>query len=214
MAVLAAILLSIACVSASATNNVADLTVSYRYCPVHYYKITYDDGPWYWLVIEPASDKTSLAFMRWSDPDADDVLNELSVTKKLGTEMQVGLIQDTWDKSSHDSTSLMLDWSNSRFGIGAIAPLHSHTDDKTNLSCRVNLGEQFTAYLTLPTSGDDPELYGLGFYPEGACLDLAYGGRTWFFRASKGIDKYRPELRLKFTRKENFIGIGIGYCPD
>lgn len=192
--------------------NPADLTSDSRYCPVHYYKAVYDDGPWYLLAIEPIGDSASASLLDWHSKDDTLIQREVILTKQFPSKsptLESALIADFWNKDGKETStqSLMLDVSSGHYGLGLIVPFQNN--EKPQAGPRVQLGA-FTAFLTVVQKSS--ALSGLSYCKKGARLDLAYGSGTWFFRASKPIGNVIPEIRTKFTATESFIGFGIAYC--
>jgi len=205
---LAAIMLLLALPVWSA--NVADLTSDTRLCPVPYYKTVYDDGPWYGAGIEPIGKDMSLLAMNWNSKDSVDRLYELALTRRLKKGVDVAYIYEWWQGTScTQKGSVMLDLSRDNVGLGIIAPLQN---GHVKFGPRLTAGH-FTGYMTLE-DGCRPARGISYFGKKGLELDLAYMGETWYFRASKPVGKFIPELRTRFTKEENFVGFGLAYCPN
>jgi len=209
MALMAAILLLLS-TSAVWSANPADLTSDFRWCPISYYKVVWDEGPWYLLAIEPVEgESASASLYQWRAKDDSESVMELTLSQQITANWQVALIADDWRKSE-DAASLMLDWSNDQLGIGLIAPLDA--DSPLQIGPRA-YWSNFEAYFSLTESGSSA-LYGVSYCHPSVGLDFAYSDEVSFFRASAPVGKFIPELRTKFTKDENFVGFGLAYLPS
>lgn len=191
-------------------SNPADATADFRYCPVEFYKVAWDDGPYWFLAIEPLGNDTALTLFNWNSEGCDEQLYEVALTKRYPEKgLEVAAIADA-NKGERDTLRLMLDWSQGRFGIGAVVPADSR--DPLKVGARYTTGK-LTWYLSGTEAGTSPTAVGVSYCEKGAKLELARSGETWFFRASKPAGKLIPELRIKFTEEESFVGFGLAFCP-
>lgn len=190
--------------------NVADLTSDTRVCPIRYYKAVYDDGPNYLLGIQPIGENASLLAMNWNSQGFHTRQYEIALSVQISKGVQTALIADQFDIEGETTSkqSLMLDISKGKFGLGVIAPLQ---DGKVKFGPRLSVGN-VTGYMTV-VEGSRPAR-GVSYFNKGLELDLAYMGETWYFRASKSVGKFIPELRTRFTDEETYIGFGLAFCPD
>lgn len=193
-------------------NNPADLTCSYRVCPVRFVKGIYDAGPWSAMVVQPIGDRSSALLWSWNSEDGKTGLVEASVTTKLTDLVQVGFVHDDWH-GADDNDSAMLDLSVKGAGLGILVPVGEHTD-KILLGPRASAGN-FTGYATIAESASP--LFGLNWSKDRLSLDATVGSNdSWWFRASRpfchGKETIIPELRLRGSKGETHIGFGVGMC--
>lgn len=171
---------------------------------------TYDGGPWYFLALEPIHENLTLTLFNWNSEQGKDRLYEVALTKRFPAQgFEFALVGDSW-KGDRDRASLMLDWSNRRFGIGAIIPANSR--DSWKLGTRAYLGN-FELYLAM-YEPDSPPLYGVSLKRWGTRYEFAWGRDCLHFRASRRYGHFTPELRTRQVEGETFIGFGLGYSPE
>lgn len=136
---------------------------------------------------------------------------ELSLTKRFPESgVQVAGIVDNWDGGS-DNTKLMVDWARGPVAIGTLVPVSGDTPIK--VGPRLTIGN-VTSFATLAESGCEPTKYGASYIAKGAKLEVAYGGETWYFRASKRNGHVTTELRTRFAETESFVGFSLTYYPQ
>ena len=195
-------------------NNYADLTSSYRVCPVRYSKIIYDAGPWSAFTIQPIGKRSSGLVWSWHSEDNSKEFLETVISTRLTKGVDVGLIRDNW-KGSDDTTSAMVDISKpGTGGIGIVAPFGENASEPM-FGPSLNLGKSIVSYALIQR-GAKPYL-GLGWYLKSVSLDATVGpDHTWWFRVSHpfchGKTTIIPELRLRGSEGESHIGLGVGMC--
>lgn len=194
--------------------NPADVTSDYRLFPEHYFKVAYDGGPRWMLFNLPLEDDLALSIQAWQNEESTMRKYNLWLVKEFSPYLDAGLnLEGAWSGGTFTPRSnIGIDLHNENLGFGLIVPLQS--DESIKIGPRVKI-DDFTAYLTLPFSGETNPVLGLGYKKEGWGIDLAYGGdETWWLRGSKGFEtsfgKVTPELRLKFTEDDTVFGLGIG----
>lgn len=202
-------LMAIASVSISVqAANPADLTADFRAFPGYYSKLAYDAGPWFALQIVPLGKSASLTMCRWQSENGQLVQNEVAISSRLNKSVDVALNVEKW-QGGRDATDVVLDLHQGKLGLGVHLPLLG--DDTVKLGPRIGFGN-FTAYATVPLDGG-PRLYGLTHTKHDLEVDVAFGNQTTFARASYWRGNVVPELRLKFTHEETFIGFALAYYP-
>jgi hypothetical protein len=206
--VLIVIAMMVIVTSAAFAANPADLTADYRTYPFVYSKAAYDGGPWYALQILPVGKKASLTLNRWADDTNGLVQNEAILSCSAAPKLDVALSVEKWQGGA-DATDVVFDLHQGKLGLGVHIPLLG--DDVVKLGPRVSFGN-FTAYSTFPLDGG-PRLYGLTHTKHDLEVDVAFGNQTTFVRASYWKRNLVPELRLKFTHEETFVGFALVYYP-
>lgn len=193
-------------------NNPADLTCSYRVCPVRFVKGIFDAGPWSAMAVQPIGDRSSGLLWSWNSEDGKTSFVEASVSTKLAPGVEIGFVHDDWHGGNKDNNSAMLDLSAKGFGLGVLMPV-GESGNEILLGPRVSAGS-FVGYATI-VDGAKP-LFGIGRYKNGLSLDLTAGKSQWWFRASRPICHGKttiiPELRVRGSEEELHIGFGIGMC--
>lgn len=195
-----------------AANNYADVTGSYRVCPIQFVKTIYDAGPWSVFAIQKIGDKSSGMIWSWHSEDNSKEFLETVLSTHVAQGVDAALIRDDW-RGADDTTSAMIDVSKSDFGgIGVVVPFGENAT-AAKFGPSLNMGKNLVGYAQLQ-SGAKPYL-GLGWYPKGANLDLTIGpDHSWWFRASRpfshGKETIIPELRLRGSEGEVHIGFAIG----
>jgi len=195
-------------------GNPADLTDSYRFYEGQFYKLTYDGGPkWAWATL-PIDKDVSVSFYNWEDKEGTDRLFQLIVAKRFTPWLDVAFSNEgEWvNKEFTTRQKIAVDLHNKNLGMGIIIPMQP--EEEIQVSPRIKIND-FVAYATF--SEDSDPLYGLSYCKKGMRIDVACGKGVTFVRASKCFETkwgtIIPELRTKFTDKENFYGLGIGFCP-
>ena len=188
--------------------NPADLTADYRTYPFYYSKVAYDGGPWFALQIVPVGKYASLTLSRWADDTNGLVQNEAILSCSATPKLDIALSVEKWQGGS-DATDVVFDLHQGKLGLGVHLPLLG--DDTVKFGPRIGFATH-TAYTTLPLNGG-PRLYGLTHQKNDLEIDVAYGNGTSFLRASYWKRNLVPELRLKFTHEETFIGFALVYYP-
>lgn len=183
--------------------------------PAEYYKFVYDGGPQWIFGGWPLRNDVSFAVYGWRNEEDTVREAELTIAKKFFDFLDCGLIiKGEWSgKEFTPEQSFMFDLHNEILGLGIILPFQS--DEKIKVGPRLRLGS-LTTYLTLTQEKD--YLVGASYDMNGLKIELAYRcfeqQDIWYFRTSKGFKtnfgKIIPELRLKFTPEEEFVGVGIG----
>jgi hypothetical protein len=209
--IFAAIVLLTITSAAFAANNFADLTSSYRVCPVRYVKAIYDAGPWSAFTIQKIGDRSSGLLWNWHSEDNSKEFIESVFSTKLAKGVDAAIIHDSW-RGAEDHSFAMIDVSKGWNGIGVLAPIDG---GKARLGPRVDLGGGFVGFATL--GQELKPFYGLGYYKGKTSLDGTIGSSdSWWLRAScsitKGSKTYVPELRLRGAEGEAHIGFALGIC--
>ncbi len=195
-------------VSASFAANLADTTVFHRRISVPFYQVAWDGGPWFTFLSYPVKSDTSITHMHWVEPDCSQKMEQLMLIKSPTKNIDVALVGELWENGDYPSRGeLALDWHRDNFGFGAVVPFRD--EENVKVGPRYKLGN-FWTFLTVEK--DVKPMLGVS-YTGGIKLELAHGGETWWFRASKNTGKISPELRTKFTKNESFIGFGLKYTP-
>ena len=212
--ILFSILLVAGIAQSAFAGNPADVTDSYRFSGGQFYKLAYDGGPKWALAILPVAKDVSVSFCSWENEMSTDRVFDLTVSKKFTSWLDVALNNEgEWDAGTFTTRQeIAVDFHNTKLGLGVLIPMQSEEEVQVGPRVKIN---NFTAYATF--SEDSDPLYGLSYSKNGARMDVACGEEVTFVRASKCFETkwgtIIPELRTKFTDKENFYGFGIGFCP-
>lgn len=203
------VVLLVASASLAFAANPADTTSLFRYCP-ELYQYAYDGGPWHLFAIKPLEGNWSLMAYNWNSEDSNRRELEMALTKRFPeVGLQMAAIVDRWDGGS-DNTKLMIDWTRGPMAIGTLVPISGDTPFK--VGPRLTIGN-VTTFATFAESGCEPTKVGASYIAKGAKLEAAYGGETWYLRASKRNGHVTTELRTRFTEIETFVGFSFTYYP-
>ena len=191
--------------------NPADLTVFYRRQPASYYKLIYDDGPWYAYGAFPLPGETSLSYNHWQSEDGHVREEQFFLAKSVSRQLDLTLEAEVWANGPcHSRQELAFDWHSGSYGLAVILPIQPAEEPKLGLRYK-----QGNCQLFLTARNNTKPLYGFTYLlPKGSRVEVAYGDKVWYARASCQAGQYFPELRTKFTPDETFIGCGLGFCPN
>jgi len=198
-------------------GNPADLTESYRFCPVEFYKLTYDGGPRWALAVIPLSKDLSLSVFHWQNEESTSRSWNLTISKSFSPYFEAALntILD-WDSDTTTAKEeIAFDLHNKICGLGIVIPFQP--GENVKIGPRININNLST-YFTF--SNDEKPFVGVSWSKKSVCrVDGAYSleNKTSYARISKSFEtrwgSVIPEFRLKFTQSEEFYGIGIGFIP-
>ena len=199
--------------------NPADLTLFDRFYPDGYIKLVYegDDSKFASIRLPAFENDFSLYFRAWESKGGDCKKYTGRLIKRFSPFFDAALVSEASLKSGSSISKnravfdLHGDFLGNPIGIGLFLPFESDEDIK--IGPRVSFGD-FTTYFTVGKK--DQYRLGLSYVKDGIRLDFAYDEEDIFYcRASKGFKtsfgKIYPELRMKFTPDEEFIGVGIGF---
>jgi hypothetical protein len=179
---------------------------------MEFYKVAWDDGPWYGLANLPVGKTDSVCLTHWRDNSCEMTQDQLIYAHKVSNQLNVALNVEFWG-GNDDRQDVVVDWHpKGKFGLGLWVPLQEDKEAKIGPSYKLG---RFTGFATLGTEGRC-RVYGISRSLEkGGQIDLANDPKAdiWWLRASVKQGKFFPELRLKKTSSETFVGFAVGYAP-
>lgn len=205
IALLAAIGLPTLCTQPAMAANSADLTFFHRKATGHSVKLIETNGAW---LASPTIDlgSASLMFSHWQSADANVRQDMAILATSLSRSVDAAVEAECWRNGARPfRAEVGLDWHNQKTGLGLALPLQAN--DSIKVGIRQNLAPGCTAFLRLAEK--NTPLYGVSVSKKGWSLEPAYGGGTTQIFVSKWMGKMLPELRLKFSPRENVVGLGF-----
>jgi hypothetical protein len=191
-------------------SNPADLTSSYRLCPVQFYMLADDGDSWFGCGTYPIAEKTAVTYLHWQSQDGEVRDDQAAIVRSLAPSLDVAVMGELWRCGSLPARSeIALDLHGKGAGFGLILPLQHAESIKAGP--RLGIGGGWTGYLTL--SHRQAPIIGVSGPVAGLTLEFAKGKETWFCRASKTCGQLVPEIRLRVVKGNLMAGFSVGYNP-
>lgn len=185
--------------------NPADLTNLHRWSGP-FYKVANDDNDWFLSLTQPICG-VAITYINWHSEEGH-IQNQFIFTKSVNDSLDIAFDTDSWDNCDYKGKKdLTFDLHNNDDGIGLMIPLEKN--DQVALGLRKKLkGLEF--YSTFKNGGKP--ILGL------SCTDsnnityhAAICNKNKWFRCTKTINNWSPELRVKWSDKDSALGFGIAY---
>mgnify|MGYP001569091259 CR=1 FL=1 len=205
--------------SLASAANPADVTDTYRFCAVEFFKGAYDDGPRWALANIPFNKTAAISLFDWQNENGTNNSLTLKVSKQFSSNLDLTFNNEAvWNGDKANLTQdIGIDLRSKYVNLGVVFPLKANKGiEGIVIGPRLQV-KDLIVYLTLAKGTE--AIYGLSYVGKIARLDAAYdkNSDSWFFRTSKSFDlpfgALIPEIRTKFTETENFYGFGIGFIP-